>query len=571
MEIVTFLYVFSLFIIFTPKLFFNFGSKNNWIEIIIHAILFTIIVSISYGFVRSKIYEGAIINLEFEYPSTQGLGMNQTTNVYQTSNETETEHTSFDNKNGDTNINNNYLNSPDVAPQSDIIDNTDPILIARQTSTTPFENFTRPSPPISLETPYKYNSTDPTNDNYMDSSVITEELRYDGFFYFMMKWPNTPSLQYQSIVWRQTDNPFLLDNSKIVLDNGAPGFKQFLPIQSSDITDGTRFNGLKYNGVQSILSRANRMNTTNIFEQIGTLNIPIGDAGTIPTFYGPNGSPVTQTELYIFKPNNTFKNFIDSITGTIIIPSEIIPASAESAIIPASAESAIISTTAIPTSEQVTPLAETDPEIANKSSEYYNFDFTRLGSFKQDPIQSIPKIDDNKYSVDGCNYKCSNDVDNSTHFFLQSNVSSNYGDCYCYTNNNDDNFTKFISESNQCNSNPEHPSNKSTFGSTACKSVYRTRKFNTDDLKTFKVDQQTNSNVSSVNADFSDISKISNNITNPIKKETANNNKQINFSNIINNNKTLTTTRTDEWRPYSYQRDPKFGWNQDLQFTALKK
>lgn len=570
MEIVTFLYVFSLFIIFTPKLFFNFGSKNHWIEIIIHAILFTIIVSISYGFVRSKIYEGAIINLEFEYPSTQGLGMNQTTNVYQTSNETETEQTSFDNKNGDTTINNNYLNSPDVAPQSDIIDNTDPILIARQTSTTPFVNFTRPSPPISLETPYKYNSTDPTNDNYMDSSVITETLRYDGFFYFMMKWPNTPSLQYQSIVWRQTDNPFLLKNSNISI-NGAPGFKQFLPIQSSDTTDGTKFNGLKYNGVESILSRANNVNTTNNFEQIGTLNISTGDAGMLPTFYGPNGSPVTQSELYIFKPNNTFKNFIDSITGTIIIPSEIIPASAESAIIPASVEPDIISTTAISTPVQVTPLAETGPEIANKSSEYYNFDFTRLGSFKQDPIQSIPKIDDNKYSVDGCNYKCSNDVADSTHFFLQSNVSSNFGDCYCYTNNNDDNFTKFISESNQCNSDPEHQSNKSTFGSVACKSVYRTRKFNTDDLKTFKVDQQTNSNVSSVNADFSDISKISNNITNPIKKETANNNKQINFSNIINDNKTLTTTRTDEWRPYSYQRDPKFGWNQDLQFTALKK
>jgi len=442
MKIVTFLYIFSLFVILTPKLFFNFGIKNQWVEILIHAIIFTVIVGISYGFVKSKLYEGAIINVEFDYPSYKGLGMNQTTNVYQTA--TKTDQTfSNDNKNNDENN-----NSPTVSPQSDeIYDNTDPVLLARQTSTTPLVNFTNPPPTITKENPYKFNENDPENDNYMDSSLINDTLKYDGFYYFMMKWPKTSSLQYQSVVWRQRDDPFILTDSNIT-SNGAPGFRQFLPIQSStsdEISNGEIFNGLKFDGIKSILSRANKENTSNNYEQIGTINIE-SYADVLYEFSGPNGIPVTQTELYIFKPNNTFQNFIDSITGT----NTIIPIEVESVIAP----------------------EVSDPSDTNS----YNFDFTKLGVYNSSK-DTTEAIDNNNYTIEDCNLKCNDE--NATSFGLQDINSRNVsGKCFCYNETNTD-LSEYISESNQCGNqyNRESIFKNRNYGTDVCRTVYQSIQF----------------------------------------------------------------------------------------------
>ena len=536
MKIVTFLYIFSLFVILTPKLFFNFGIKNQWVEILIHAIIFTVIVGISYGFVKSKLYEGAIINVEFDYPSYKGLGMNQTTNVYQTA--TKTDQTFSNNNKNNDEIN----NSPTVSPQSDeIYDNTDPVLLARQTSTTPLVNFTNPPQTITKENPYKLNENDPENDNYMDSSLINDTLKYDGFYYFMMKWPKTSSLQYQSVVWRQRDDPFILTDSNITNSNGAPGFRQFLPIQSStsvEISNGEIFNGLKFDGIKSILSRANKQNTSNNYEQIGTINIE-SYAGVLSEFSGPNGIPVTQTELYIFKPNNTFQNFIDSITGTnTIIPIESVDV----------------------VQEGKSPIAA---EVADPSdSNLYNFDFTKLGVYKS-AKDATTAVDENDYTIDGCNLKCNDE--NSTSFGLQNVLTDKkFGKCFCYNETTNINHSEYISESNQCSDSYKND----PYGSADCKTVYRSRQFGENDLTTVNV-VESNENTLVTEGSFSDISKIGNLPINSI--ENANSNKKINFSNTIDEvGGKLTTNRTDDYHNRVNPRNPRQGWGQTLEFSALK-
>jgi hypothetical protein len=58
MEIISFIYVFSLFVVFIPGMFFKIKGTNYWMEILINAVLFTITLSLSYKLIDSKLYEG---------------------------------------------------------------------------------------------------------------------------------------------------------------------------------------------------------------------------------------------------------------------------------------------------------------------------------------------------------------------------------------------------------------------------------------------------------------------------------------------------------------------------------
>ena len=60
MEYKLYIYIFTLFVIFSPKLFF---SKQISYENIIHALLFTIILYLTYYLVKGKITEGYEYNL----------------------------------------------------------------------------------------------------------------------------------------------------------------------------------------------------------------------------------------------------------------------------------------------------------------------------------------------------------------------------------------------------------------------------------------------------------------------------------------------------------------------------
>lgn len=393
------------------------------------------------------------------------------------------------------------------------------------------------------------NENDPENDNYIDSSLINDTFKYDGFYYFMIKWPKTSSLQYQSVVWRQRDDPFILTDSNITNSNGAPGFRQFLPIQSStsdDISNGDIFNGLKFDGITSILSRANKQNTSNNYEQIGTINTE-SSVGVLPVFLGPNGTPVTQTELYVFKPNNTFQNFIDSITGTnTIIPT------IEPTIVPVAQEGEGVIATEI-----------ADPSNAN----LYNFDFTKLGVYFSSK-DTTTAVDDNNYTIDGCNSKCNDE--SATSFGLQ-NASSNgkSGKCFCYNENTDQTLSEYISVDNQCgDATYNSVFNRDHYGSAYCKAVYRSRQFGANDLTTVNV-AESNDNTLVTEGSFTDISKISNLPINSI--ENANSNMLINFSNTIDESGgKLTTQRTDSYNSRRNPRNPQTGWGQTLEFSALK-
>jgi hypothetical protein len=59
MEIISFVYIFSLFVVFIPGMFLKFKFVNYWMEILISAMLFTIIFSLSHKLINLKIYEGA--------------------------------------------------------------------------------------------------------------------------------------------------------------------------------------------------------------------------------------------------------------------------------------------------------------------------------------------------------------------------------------------------------------------------------------------------------------------------------------------------------------------------------
>ena len=61
MDILFIIYIFALFVIFSPNLIFNYSKTNNILVVLLHAIIFSIVVYITYNSVINTKIEGATI------------------------------------------------------------------------------------------------------------------------------------------------------------------------------------------------------------------------------------------------------------------------------------------------------------------------------------------------------------------------------------------------------------------------------------------------------------------------------------------------------------------------------
>src|SRR6056300_195770 len=61
MDILFIIYIFALFVIFSPNFIFHYNKSNNIMVAIIHALLFSVVVYVTYSSVINKQKEGATI------------------------------------------------------------------------------------------------------------------------------------------------------------------------------------------------------------------------------------------------------------------------------------------------------------------------------------------------------------------------------------------------------------------------------------------------------------------------------------------------------------------------------